>query len=362
MKRKESQGDSCKAYLLLAREHLKVCIQEEPERVWPYLHCALAESALGEFNAAEADFTRAERLLEKAPNNTSLYALLVNRGVNRIAKGNPEGAVADLTRAVRLKPEESAAYLDLAKAYQEQHRLAEAAEQLNRAVALTAPAGLAAVYRSRAKVDQQQNNLEAAVRNLELAVPLEPGGKASASAAADFVLMGRLLMRGGKHEEAVRAADAALAITADDSAAYRLYAEALLRLNRYAEAVHALDQYILAERRAGRSPKAAVYRARAQAHAVVGEVAEAAEDYTRLLELAPEDAAAHTARGWSYVVLESPTLALRDFETAIRLDSKDGDAYNGRGYILARGDGGKKQFTTLSKRAPLRPSSSAYAL
>ncbi len=336
LKRKAPRADSRKAYLLLAREHLKVCIQEEPERVWPYLHRALAEGELRDFDAAEADFARAERLLQDTPDETALYALYVNRGVNRIGKGNPEGAVADLTRAVRLRPDESAAYLDLAKAYQEQHRLAEAAEQLSRAVALTAPAGMAAVYRSRAKVDQQQNDLEAAARDLKQAALLEPDGKESPAAAADFLLMGRLLMRSGQYEEAVRTADAALAITPDDPAAHRLRAEAFLRLDRYGEAIHSLDRHLQAERRAGRLPDAAVYRARAQAHAVVGEAAEAADDYTRFLELARDDAAGYAGRGWSYIVLETPTLALRDFETAIRLDPKNADAYSGRGYALAR--------------------------
>ncbi len=336
LKRKAPRPDSRKAYLLLAREHLNVCVQEEPGRVWPYLHRALAEGELRDFDAAETDFAQAERLLQDAPDNTALYALFVNRGVNRIGKGNPEGAVADLTRAVRLAPDESAAYLDLAKAYQELHRLTDAAEQLKRAGALTAPAGLATIYRGRAKLDEQQNDLESAVRDLRQAAALEPEGKTSPAAAADLLSMGRLLMRSGQHEESVRAADAALAIEPDDPAAHRLRAEALLRLDRYADAVQDLDRYVQEERRAGRPPDAAVYRARAQAHAAVGEAAEAAEDYTRFLELAPEDAAGYASRGWTYVVLESPTLALRDFETAIRLDSEDGDAYNGRGYVLAR--------------------------
>jgi len=353
LKRKAPRPDSRKAYLLLAREHLKVCVQEEPGRVWPYLHRALAEGELRDFDAGEADFARAERLLRDAPDDTALYALFVNRGVNRIGKGNPEGAVADLTRAVRLVPDESAAYLDLAKAYQELHRLADAAEQLKRAGALTGPAGLATIYRGRAKLAQQENDLESAVRDLEQAAALEPDGKTSPAAAADLLSMGRLLMQSGKHEEAVGAADAALAIAPDDPAAHRLRAEALLRLDRYAEAIHALDRYVQEERRAGLPPDAAVYRARAQAHAAVGEAAEAAEDYTRFLELAPEDAAGYASRGWSYVVLESPTLALRDFETAIRLDSEDGDAYNGRGYVLAR-SGRRREAVRDAEYALLR--------
>ncbi len=355
LKRKALQEDSRKAYLLLAREHLKMCVQEEPGRVWPYLHRAFAEGELREFDAAEADFAQAEQLLRDAPDDTALYALFVNRGVNRIGKGNPKGAVADLTRAVGLRPNESAAYLDLAKAYQEQHRLAEAAEQLNRAVALTAPAALAAVYRSRAKVDQQQDDLAAATRDLKQAALLEPDGQESPAAAADLLLMGRILMRSGKYEAAVQAADAALAITPDDSAGHRECAEALLRLDRYGEAVHSLDRHVQAERRAGRQPDAAVYRARAQAHAALGESAEAAEDYTRLLELAPVDALVYASRGWSYVVLESPVLALRDFETAIRLDSKCGEAYNGRGYVLARTGRGQEAVYDAEKALRLAP-------
>ena len=236
-------------------------MREEPGRVWPYLQRALARGELKDFDAAEADFAAAERLLQDAPDQTAQYALLVNRGVNRIHKGDPEGAVADLTLAVGQKPDESPAYLDLAKAYQDQHRLREAGEQLDRALVHTAPSGLAAVYRNRARLDQQQNDLNAAVRDLEQALRREPDGNQSPTAAADYLLMARLLMQGGKHEEAVRAADASLAIAPDEPAAHRLRAEALLRLDRFAEAVQALDRHVEAVRRGGRSPEAAVYRA-----------------------------------------------------------------------------------------------------
>ena len=260
----------------------------------------------------------------------------MNRGVNRIGKGNPEGAVADLSRAVRLEPNESAAYLDLAKAYQELHRLADAAEQLDRAASLAAPAGLAAVYRNRARLDQQRNDLRAAVGDLELALKREPGGDRSPAAAADHLLAARLLMQSGEPEEAVRAADAALAIAPDDPAAHRLRAEALLRLDRYAEAVHALDRHVEAVRRGGGAPRRRSTLPAPGARTAVGDRAAGAEDYTRYLEARPDDESAYVGRGWSYVLLEAPTLALRDFETAIRLDPKDGDAYNGRGYALAR--------------------------
>ena len=263
LKARDDRSDSRKARLLLAREHLNACVRQEPGRVWPYLQRALAHGELKDFDAAEADFAEAERLLQDAPDETAGYALFVNRGVNRIRRGDPEGAAADLVRAVRQEPDESAAYLDLAKAYQDQHRLREAGEQLDRAIALTAPAGLAAVYRNRARLDQQRDDPAAAVRDLEQAIQREPDGERSPAAAGDFLLMAQLLMQSGKHEEAVRAADASLAAAPDDPAADRLRAEALLRLDRFAEAIQSLDRYVDAMRRGGREPEAAVYLARA---------------------------------------------------------------------------------------------------
>ena len=207
--------------MLLAREHLKVCIQEEPEAVWPYLQRALAAGELRDFDAAEADFAQAERLLRDAPDDTALYALFVNRGVNRIGKGNPEGAVADLTRAV---PPEAGRVRGLpgpGEGVSGTASLGQSRRTAEPGCRPDSPAGLAAVYRSRAMVEQQQNDLEAAARDLKQAAPLEPDGKDSPAASADFLLMGRLLMGSGKYEDAVRAADTALTITADDPAAHR---------------------------------------------------------------------------------------------------------------------------------------------
>jgi tetratricopeptide (TPR) repeat protein len=323
--------DARRAHLLLARDHLGRCIRRRPDHVWPHLQRGLAQSELGEFEAAEADFARAEALLDG--DDTARYALFVNRGVSRIRRKDLDGAVADLTRAVRLRPAEYAAHVNLARAYREQGRRREAVEQLDRAVALKPAPMLSAIYRLRAGLLQEQGRPEEALRDLEQAVRQEPDGPSSPAAADDWRLIARLALQCRRPGEAVRAADAALAV-APDAEAQRLRAEALLGLERPAEAARALDEYLNATR-ARRRGDAAVYLARARARAAAGEHAAAAEDYTRAVELEP-DAAAFASRGWLYLTLEAPALALRDFDRAIAIDPSRGDAYNGRGSALVR--------------------------
>ena len=171
------------AHLLLAREHLTLCVQQQGDRVWPYLQRALAADKLGDAKAAEADYSIAERLLQVAPDRTARYALLVNRGVGRIQRHDPSGAVPDLRQAAALEPDELPAYLDLAKAYQDLEALPEALEQLDQAVTRAKPASLATVYRSRAMVHEQLNDWQAAVSDLELAISHEPAGTLSPAAA-----------------------------------------------------------------------------------------------------------------------------------------------------------------------------------
>jgi tetratricopeptide (TPR) repeat protein len=327
-----------KAHLLLAREHLTRCVQQHGDRVWPYLQRALAEDELGDAEAAEADYSKAECLLADASDRTTCYALYVNRGVGRIKRHDPAGAVPDLRQAVALEPDELPAYLNLAKAYQDLGQLPKALEQLDQAATRAKPASRALVCRSRAKVHEQQNDWKAAVRDLELAVRHEPAGKLSPAAALDLRFMGQLLLKGGQINAALRAGDAVLAATPDDSAAQRLRAEALLRLDRFAEAIHALDQYVEGERRAGRYVESRVYRARARAAVAIGDYVAAAQDYSRALDGddPANTAADHAGRGWCYLMQEVWPLALRDFEATVRLDPGNGDGYCGRGYALAK--------------------------
>ena len=99
------------------------------------------------------------------------------------------------------------------------------------------------------------------------------------------------------------------------------------RLDRFKEAIQALDRYVDGERRAGRRPESRVYRARAQAAFAIGNYALAAQDYSRVLDGDDQEgtAADHAGRGWCHVMQEVWPLALRDFEETVRLAPGNGE-------------------------------------
>ena len=60
-----------------------------------------------------------------------------------------------------------------------------------------------------------------------------------------------------------------------------------------------------------------------------GDCLGAVDDYTRVLEQAP-DAEIHAHRGWAYFFADAYKPALRDLDAALRLDPARGDAWTGR--------------------------------
>jgi tetratricopeptide (TPR) repeat protein/tRNA A-37 threonylcarbamoyl transferase component Bud32 len=330
-----SRPDQRRADLLVAQVHFTHCISRKPDRVWPYIQRGLARGETDDFTAAEADFACAERLLADASDATALYGVLVNRGLIRVRQKKLVEAVADLKRATIVRPNEWQAYVNLAAAYTEQGRAEDAAVQLDRAVALRPVQGLAAIHRNRARLRQQAGDLVIAAEELGQAAAAEPAANV-ATRAADYLQKARLLEKAGRHSDAIAAADNCLKLESRDPAAHRTRAEALLYLGRYAEAIVALDRYVECTREHDGGRTAAVYRARAEARAHLGDPALASEDFTRALGLVPDDSVALAGRGWAYVVMEANSLAERDFDRAVRLDPGSADALLGRAYIRVK--------------------------
>jgi tetratricopeptide (TPR) repeat protein len=182
-----------------------------------------------------------------------------------------DDAVADLRRAVALRPGAVAAYINLALAYR---RRAEVPPSRACALAL-APGGayplLALEARKRAAREEAVAVLREAVRrrpneprlhhelgqlhlllddpeaaraDFARAVALAPNGGAASTLAGDLLEVGRLLHRQGKDVEALRAYDGVLTVRPGQSEVHRLRAESLLARRRYAEAGEALDRYL----------------------------------------------------------------------------------------------------------------------
>ena len=306
-----------------ARTLLSACLAQRSDFVWLYLLRGFAQEELQAWDAADSDFQKASQM---PLDDNARYVLSVNRGVLRIRQERFEDAIGELKSAIERKPNAYQAYVNLAQAYRRLDKLDLALEQLHRAVQLEP--GLAHLYRLRARLRLERNEPALALNDFDQAIERENTN--SPYQVDDHVERGRLLLSGGKHAEALRSFDAALALQKDHSMAQRLRAETLFRLGRFEEVIKAFDRYLETGK-----PLESVYRGRGLARAELGQYPGAIEDFTKALEVHPTSAV-QAYRGWTHLVVDAPKLALRDFELAIELDSKNGDAYNGRGFARAR--------------------------
>jgi serine/threonine protein kinase/Tfp pilus assembly protein PilF len=367
----------------LAKASLDACLVRRADFLWVYLLRGFAESELGEFEAAEADFQEAWEAWNRHPDAVAAYGLLVNRGVLRLRQARSAQAVdlpwvgpllpqpgpwwagaqvaqawarrklaeadADLREAIRQQPEHYQAYVNLAQVYEQARQWDRAAEQLDQAVERE-PA-LALLYRERAAVRGHQHRTAAALEDLDRAIAIETDG--SPYLAADLVHKARLLFQLGRYPEAATTCAAALAAQPGDAEALLWHAEALLKCGRYREAAAALDRYAQRGTPAGR-----FYQTRGLVRARLGEPRGAVDDYTRALALDP-DAETYVQRGWTYLLaFDAPQLALPDFEEALRRDAADGDAYCGRGNALVQLDRPGRPLADAEQAVRLRPRSS----
>jgi tetratricopeptide (TPR) repeat protein len=333
---------------------LTACVRMKPTFVWPYMLRGLANGALRDFDAAFADFETAERL---ADDDTARYGLWVNRATVKLSQGMDheeraraarqagrdgaareeelaascyDAAVPDLERAVKLRPQQPQAHVNLAEVHQLRGRWQEALPQLDRAIEL-APS--AALYRTRARLLEKQSALQQALPDLEEAIRRERAAGRSRELAGDQLHRGRILLVLKKYEAAREALDQALAAAPDLVLAQQLRGEALLELGRIPEAVDALDHYL-----AKSPPSALASKARGLGRAKLGDYAGAIADFTRALEIdraegRPPDATTLAQRGWAHLIEESPRAALRDFDAALkRQGDNQADCHAGRAH------------------------------
>lgn len=284
------------------------------------------------FAAAEEDYGRA---LELRLGDELRYVLLVNRGGMYLRADRLDQAIADVEAAVKLRPRLYHAHALLAQIKEQQGRLEDAAEALDRAI--DRQRDRPELYRARAMLivrlhDEGKSKSQEiaparrarAIRDLEQSIRLE--ANESPQKADDYAEVGRLLFASGKSQEALDAYDRALRIVPDNLKALRLRAAALLDLDRYEEVFATCTAYL----KQG-TPSADLLEIRGQARLAREELDGAISDLTTALSLTPHSAALHNHRGWAYLLADASKLALADFDDAIRLDPSLGHAYSGRG-------------------------------
>ncbi len=268
----------------LASVHLNDCVGQRPDWIWGYLLRGSAASRLGQFDAAESDFRKAEQL---HPNSEALHALFTNRGTLRYAEGKLDEANLDFERALALRPGHYQAHANLALLRKKQGRLDDALKAVNQAI------------------DRHPSPLILADLQTERAL---------------------LFSLAGRPKAALEACEATVANGPRAAEILSIQAQALLVLNRDDEALRAFNRYL----EVGGPTTTDIYRGRGHVRMKLGDFAGAVDDYTRALVIKPDwDIRAH--RGWAYFFADAPGLALSDFAEAVRLNPNNLDAYVGRG-------------------------------
>jgi serine/threonine protein kinase/Tfp pilus assembly protein PilF len=263
---------------------LTACLSQQRGFVWAHLYRSLVNERLHRVEQAEADFASA---LGLPVSDDARYILFLARGIHRFQQTELEKAAADFRAAIELKPNQYNAYLNLAHVHTAQNQLERASEQFAQAV-------------------RRQPPVEVLV--------------------AFHVERARQLSCAGRDAEATQACQDAQAVAPAHPQPHLVRGHALLRLGRFADAEEAFSQYL----RNGGDPVLDVFRARGLARMKLRRFAQAAEDYARVLEHSP-DAEIYRHCGWAHFFADAWKLALRDFTRAIELAPENSEAYIGRG-------------------------------
>ncbi|MDR3636418.1 MAG: protein kinase [Isosphaeraceae bacterium] len=324
------QPDHFWAQYLLAVCHLKAhrpaeaqasliaCQSRRPGFVWTYLLKGFAEGEMGEFDLAEADFRRASDL---GLDEQGQYVMLVNRGVMRIRRGHNQAAIEDLEAAIRRKPDQFQAYVNLAQALQNLKRYDDAVRVLDGAIERVSDQ--AVLYRARSQVYRAWSKRDDALADLDRAIALSAAD--DPVLASDHLESGLIHQQAGRYGEALAACDRALALRPDWPNGHRLRGVVLVALKRYDEAIRAFDLCLGLG-----GPTPALYEARGLALASRGSYPRAISDYTLALTSGRDTPSLHANRGWAYLFSGAPELALGDFDATLRSEPANSHALSGR--------------------------------
>ncbi len=271
---------------------------EKSWRFLAHLQRGLAYQALGQWDAARADFTKAARLRRKDP-RPYLY-----RGEVYLQEGDLAEALTDLSRAIALDPHNVQAHYLRGTVHLRRKRYKTALKDFD-AVLEVQPEHARALA-ARGEALRHLKRFEEALEALNRAAKLLPNDPQVLAARGD------VLLHMGRARDAVADFSLALKQRPDDpwllarrGEAYRLlgyYPAALADLNR-AISLNPKDAWAIASR-------GELYRS-------MGEYEKALVDLSKALRLNPRDVWARVSRGIAYLHLGQPREALKDFNTAL---------------------------------------------
>lgn len=206
-----------------------------------------------------------------------------NQGIEKVIRGDHQGAVEDLSRAIQLNPNDAEAYY------------------------------------KRGNINYDQGNFEAAIEDYTTAVRLNE------NMPDVFFNRGLAYSEVQDYPSAIDDYNQTIRLNSNDSEAYYKRGKAYFEIKDYRKAI---EDYTEAIRR--NSNNEIAYINRGLAYSAAGDKQAAIADYTQAIRLNPQSADAYYSRGRSRFFLADYEGAKEDYTEAIKIKPNYGEAYSNR--------------------------------
>jgi tetratricopeptide (TPR) repeat protein len=330
-----------------ASDEYKRAIEIEPNSAIAYINLALLEAIEGNLSRALELVTIAISL-----NDSDQMFAYGARGAIYAQAGQWEQAAKDLTRAIEQDETFALAYTNRGLAYRELGYLDQAIADLERAIELDS--SIAEAYYNRASIYMAKGDYLSAITDLTKTIELEPEGIGD---VPGLIVVAYYIDDVSAEVNRLRTQSRNSARLAE---VYHTRGEAHASLGRIEEA---RNDYLKAAEIYAQLAKAS--RVKVCAGAAGGSIAspltelssldKAIMNYTSLIEIDPVRTDAYYGRGIAYYHLSKPEQAVVDLSTAIDLEPDKADAYLVRGLAYAEMGEHERAITDFTKAIRIKP-------
>ena len=262
-----------------------------------------------------------------------------------------DDAISDLSKAVELAPDDFITRLELGRAYLSRSNLDAALSNLLEAERLSPHDGELRMALAQTEIAQGDN--VAALERLR-GLLADEKSLSSSLAAATRIRLAELLLESNSIDEAMRHVDEVLATEPAHADALRIHAALLAKSNRREEAIEDYTRLISsgAALKADAVTQSFLDRGRLQLEAE--EWSAATEDFSKYLEVYPDDVDALTLRARAFLAQNEPAKAITDLTLAI-LKKPAVDLYTLRAAAFDQFHESAAALADLQKVASLQP-------